>query len=588
MHSLGEVNFLIELVGFTVDLVILGIILYAYLREKEKEKYLLFWVIAYLLLIASVFLTLVFESKIIPRLIFLKQVFSISAGVVFLWGALGLKWGEKFKHKSEFLTLITFAVFVSVLSDFIFSEKWRYIVSLLFILLFFLIAGVRVILHARTAKMPSYRLFGLSLILFGLTTVANFISAISPEFVRLSLFFEQVLLTLLGVSILVIILDKYMVRTIQVEKLYRTVVDVMNEALVLLDTKLKITYINNRFGELMKCRSFDDLIGRKFIDFIPDRFHEIVLEKEKSIEAGLCSTYEIEIKDMEGNIHSVIVSSAPFAGEEGVFKGSVNIILDITERRKLEIQLQLASRLAEIGELSAGVAHNIKNPLQGIIFAAEILKKKNVEPNIVDIIMKQAQRINDIINNLQFKAIMDSRTDFQLFDLNLLLREELTFLQAHRFFKHEIDKNFNFCNEPLYVKGLYSDFSQIFTNIIKNAIDAMYRTERKVLTVKTQKDNGFAIVEITDTGTGIPDDILPKIWDMFFTTKPTIYTRSDTSEPVGTGIGLATVKRLAEKYNIQIDVKTRVGEGTSFILKIPLAEEQTKDGGSHNDKKNLA
>lgn len=305
MHSLGEVNFLIELVGFTVDLVILGIILYAYLREKEKEKYLLFWVIAYLLLIASVFLTLVFESKIIPRLIFLKQVFSISAGVVFLWGALGLKWGEKFKHKSEFLTLITFAVFVSVLSDFIFSEKWRYIVSLLFILLFFLIAGVRVILHARTAKMPSYRLFGLSLILFGLTTVANFISAISLEFVRLSLFFEQVLLTLLGVSILVIILDKYMVRTIQVEKLYRTVVDVMNEALVLLDTKLKITYINNRFGELMKCRSFDDLIGRKFIDFIPDRFHEIVLEKEKSIEAGLCSTYEIEIKDMEKVISTV-------------------------------------------------------------------------------------------------------------------------------------------------------------------------------------------------------------------------------------------------------------------------------------------
>jgi signal transduction histidine kinase len=140
----------------------------------------------------------------------------------------------------------------------------------------------------------------------------------------------------------------------------------------------------------------------------------------------------------------------------------------------------------------------------------------------------------------------------------------------------------------LYVKGLYSDFSQIFTNIIKNAIDAMYRTEKKVLTVKTQKDDGFAIVEITDTGTGIPDDILPKIWDMFFTTKPTIYTRSDTSEPVGTGIGLATVRRLAEKYNIQIDVKTKVGEGTSFILKIPLAKEQTKVGGSYNDKENLA
>ncbi len=581
-------NFFVVLLGLIVDLVITAVIFYAYLREKEKEKYLLFWVIAYLLLVFSSLSTLAFYSRILSSEILFKQIFLISASVVFLWGALGLRWGEKFKHKNEFFALIVFVVLVSFLSSFIGKKEWEYSVSLLFVPLFSNIAGIRAVLQAKIMEMPSYRVLGGVLILFGFTPVMYFISAYLPELTYLSLIFEQVVFTSLGMAVFVVILDKYATKSIQTEKLYHAIVDVMNEALVLLDTELKITYINNRFSELMRCRNIDNLFGRKFIDFIPERFHEIVFEKWKSLKDGLCSTYEIEIKDMEGNIHSVIISSAPFTEGNEVFKGSVNIILDVTERRRLELELQLASRLAEIGELAAGIAHNIKNPLQGIIFAAELLKKKNVEMNLVDIIMRQAQRINDIINNLQLKAIMDSRTDFQLFDLNFLLKEELTFLQAHRFFKHEIEKDFSFSDEPLYVKGIYSDFSQIFSNIIKNAIDAMYNTEKKVLTVRTYKENGFAIVEITDTGTGIPDDVLPKIWDMFFTTKPTIYTRGDTSEPVGTGIGLATVKRLAEKYNIVIDVKTKVGEGTSFILKIPLAEDKTKVGGNYNDKKNLA
>ncbi len=581
-------NFFVVLLGLIVDLVITAVIFYAYLREKEKEKYLLFWVIAYLLLVFSSLSTLAFYSRILSSEILFKQIFLISASVVFLWGALGLRWGEKFKHKNEFFALIVFVVLVSFLSSFIGKKEWGYSVSLLFVPLFSNIAGIRAVLQAKIMEMPSYRVLGGVLILFGFTPVMYFISAHLPELTYLSLIFEQVVFTSLGMAVFVVILDKYATKSIQTEKLYHAIVDVMNEALVLLDTELKITYINNRFCELMRCRNIDNLFGRKFIDFIPERFHEIVFEKWKSLKDGLCSTYEIEIKDMEGNIHSVIISSAPFTEGNGVFKGSVNIILDVTERRRLELELQLASRLAEIGELAAGIAHNIKNPLQGIIFAAELLKKKNVEMNLVDIIIRQAQRINDIINNLQLKAIMDSRTDFQLFDLNFLLKEELTFLQAHRFFKHEIEKDFSFSDEPLYVKGIYSDFSQIFSNIIKNAIDAMYHTEKKVLTVRTYKENGFAIVEITDTGTGIPDDVLPKIWDMFFTTKPTIYTRGDTSEPVGTGIGLATVKRLAEKYNIVIDVKTKVGEGTSFILKIPLAEDKTKVGGNYNDKKNLA
>lgn len=107
----------------------------------------------------------------------------------------------------------------------------------------------------------------------------------------------------------------------------------------------------------------------------------------------VCDSYEIELKDLENSVHNVIVSGAPYYDESGNFAGTIEIILDVTEKRKLEIDYQITSKLAAIGELAAGIAHNIKSPLQGIILVSESLKRKNIEPQLVDmLLMRQAEK----------------------------------------------------------------------------------------------------------------------------------------------------------------------------------------------------
>ncbi len=544
-------NFYITLLGTLSELAILGVIIYSYFRETGRERQLLFWFAGFSLIAIGELFFLLSYLEILKIEIF-ERFFQILSAFAFLFGTIDFK-----QQKIWVLLPITFlVVIISLFGELIFAGKLRYIISFILISPILVFSGFRVILQSR--------ILGLTLIIWGILTLFRFIQGLSIYFV-----FREVAITLLGLAILISILDRYRTKEVYVEKLYHTIVDAMNEALILLAPDEKITYINNRFCELMQCANPQNLIGRNFLDFVPERFNEVVRKKTEMIRMGGCDSYEIELKDLKGNIHNVIVSCAPYYDEFGNFAGAIGLILDITEKKRLEIDYQLASRLAAIGELAAGVAHNIKNPLQGIIFVAESLKRKNVEPQLVDMLIRQAEKINAIITNLQFKAVMDSRVDVQVFDLNVILKEELTFLQAHRFFKHEIEKDFQFIEEPLLVRGVYSDFSQIFSNIIKNAIDAMYQTEKKVLTVRTKKNGKFAIVEIGDTGVGIPGDILSRIWDMFFTTKPTFYEKRG-DEPVGTGIGLAVVKRLLEKYNATAEVKTKVGEGTTFILKFPL------------------
>jgi len=148
----------------------------------------------------------------------------------------------------------------------------------------------------------------------------------------------------------------------------------------------------------------------------------------------------------------------------------------------------------------------------------------------------------------------------------------LEFLQANMFFKHQIKKEFNFSEEIPTIKAIYSDFSQILLNIIQNGIDAMWETKEKVMKIKTSFIDNKILINISDSGCGIPDKNLKKIFNIFFTTKPT--EEGQNNHPVGNGLGLHMVSQLANIYGIKIDVKSKINEGTSFAIEIPIAENQ--------------
>jgi signal transduction histidine kinase len=180
--------------------------------------------------------------------------------------------------------------------------------------------------------------------------------------------------------------------------------------------------------------------------------------------------------------------------------------------------------------------------------------------------------MSDIIDNMMYKSRQEQQTKPQELDLNRLLQTELQFLEADINFKHNIAKVYDF-SEPLpKIKGIYGDFSQSLLNIIKNAIDAMYKTPKKILVVETKYDEEFVYVKISDSGCGIKKENLLRIFDPFFTTKP-LLGEGKNDEPTGTGLGLSSAYQLLKKYDAKILVESQVGIGSTFTVKIPRKQQ---------------
>jgi signal transduction histidine kinase len=251
---------------------------------------------------------------------------------------------------------------------------------------------------------------------------------------------------------------------------------------------------------------------------------------------------------------------------------------DLSERKSLELrqkemQLELiqAAKLSSIGMLAAGIAHNLNVPLQGIINHIELLKLTRSDVPYLDDILTQSQRIGSIINNMLFKSRQEQDSSERDIDLNQLLAEELNFLNADLEFKHRVEKDYQLDPTLPVIRGIYSDFSQALLNIIKNALDAMHKAPEKKLTIKTEvTPENQVMIEVKDSGCGIPAEVRDRIFDPFFTTKPVSGSQVG-DEPTGTGLGLSSAYQLMKKYHARFEVDSEINRGTSFKIHIPIA-----------------
>ncbi|MCX6640454.1 MAG: PAS domain S-box protein [bacterium] len=361
------------------------------------------------------------------------------------------------------------------------------------------------------------------------------------------------------------------------ESKYRSLFDSSNDAIYVLQSK-RFVFANRRFLELLEY-SMEDL-QRSDFDFM----HLVAPESRPIIEARtkraaggeiLNPRYEFKGLSKTGKVidFEVSVNYITFEGEPAV----QGIARDISERtayqvREKEMQLELMqnTRLASIGMLAAGIAHNINVPLQGIYSHLELLQMTRDDIPYLESIIDQVQRISSIVNNMLHISREKQDQSERSLDLNRLLVEELKFLDADLNFKHQVEKNFQFDPNLPPVKGIYSDYSQALLNVIKNAIDAMHQAETKRLSVKTEfiaADNNI-LIEVADTGCGISKENLDHIFDPFFTTKPQAHENKG-KEPVGTGLGLSSTYQIMKKYEAKLDVQSEVGRGTAFRIYIP-------------------
>jgi PAS domain S-box-containing protein len=245
--------------------------------------------------------------------------------------------------------------------------------------------------------------------------------------------------------------------------------------------------------------------------------------------------------------------------------------IQLTERtQRMEQELQNEQRLAAVGLLASGIAHNINSPLMGIYGAAQLIKMKYPDLSDIDGVIAQVERINGIIRNLMWKSRQEQETRPQEINLNQLLQEELKFLEADLDFKHNVAKHYDFADNVPAIMGRYSDFSQAIMNVVRNALDAMHEREKRELSVGTEVSGDEIRVAVRDTGCGIAPENHERIFLPFYTTKP-VMGREKEHEPTGTGLGLTTVQKLLTPYGARFEIESALGAGTTFTICLPIA-----------------
>jgi PAS domain S-box-containing protein len=265
---------------------------------------------------------------------------------------------------------------------------------------------------------------------------------------------------------------------------------------------------------------------------------------------------------------SIIVNAAVVplraAGDEAATAvGSIVILEDITRRVELEEQLQISEKMASIGLLAAGVAHEVNTPLTGISSFTQMLLEgadpEDPKTRLLEKIERQTFRAAKIVNGLLNLSRPASATagDLSPVDLNAVINDVLSLLE-HQFELQHIKVRRELSSESVTVLGFEHKLQQVFLNLFLNAKDAM--PKGGWLSVTTSNRDGKPSVELSDTGSGIPSEYLARIYDPFFTTK---------SIGHGTGLGLSISYGIVREHHGSIDCESVVGQGTRFVLEFP-------------------
>ena len=277
---------------------------------------------------------------------------------------------------------------------------------------------------------------------------------------------------------------------------------------------------------------------------------------------GIRQRREMVILDKDKNEIPVRLYAA-LLHEDGQAVGSVGIITDQRERRALERQLLRSEKLASLGKLAAGIAHEINQPLTGVLTFAHLLKKKfqDDEPTRQDleVIVRETTRIRGIVQGVldfarETPMRKESRRIEQVLDQTLEI-----IVHQQKFFGIALNKEYDSSIPEVVIDSNLME--QVFMNIILNAVDAMKGSG--TLTVRTRNADGWLEVDFIDSGCGMPEEILDKIFDPFFTTK-------DSTEGMGMGLGLAVSYGIVKNHNGDISVISKLGSGTIFTVRLPL------------------
>ncbi|MFH1626471.1 MAG: ATP-binding protein [Pseudomonadota bacterium] len=347
-------------------------------------------------------------------------------------------------------------------------------------------------------------------------------------------------------------------RTLSSMTTYTTnVVGNMPDGLISIDGNGEIVTVNNRAREILDLEETRDEPGeikRRFLSSATPLL-ESLKHKRRVLET------EIECPRGNGELIPLSVSGSRLISEDGEDLGAVFILRDLREIRELEERVKRSERLASLGSLAAGMAHEIRNPLSSIKGFAQFFLKKTL-PGTVDhkyseVMIKEVERLNRVISNL---------LDFARPKEPVVEEASLADLIHHSLELIEDDARSKGIEVVIEMEAGIPDLrldrdqiTQVLLNIELNSLDAMEGEGKLQVRCFRGDDASAVIVEIEDTGYGIPEEELSKIFDPFYTTKKR-----------GTGLGLAIAHRIVENHNGTLSVRSKKGAGTVFRIELPI------------------
>ncbi len=346
------------------------------------------------------------------------------------------------------------------------------------------------------------------------------------------------------------------------------------DAVLASDMNGKILIFNDAAAEISGYEVEEALNNLNIRNVYPGNGAMEIMKKLRSNDhggKGKLKSYIVDVKGKNGNIIPISLNASIVYEEErevatiGFFHDLRETIKMKKELENAQIQILQSEKMASLGKLAAGVAHQLNNPLSSItLFTQLVLEEYKLEEGARDDltrVYKEAQRCRNTVKEL-LEFARQTRQEMRPHDVNSAILRTV-FLLEHQTLFHNIEIEKDLSPSLPEVYGDIQQLNHIFMNIILNAADAM--EGKGELTIKSYKplQSDTIIIEISDTGPGIPQNILPHIFEPFFTTK---------EEGKGTGLGLSLVYSMIDNHKGRIYAKSRQGKGTTFVIELPTAK----------------
>ena len=373
-----------------------------------------------------------------------------------------------------------------------------------------------------------------------------------------------------------------MTRVKTLEHLFKGIQNFMNQ--IVESSPSAIVAANLRGRVLLMNPAARDILGYSkeeaehinVTDLYPDGFAASIMEKLRDESYGAKGKLPItkaNIVTKGGEMIPVEMTGA-IIYEGGHEVATMAIFNDLREKLLAEEKLKQvlvlvaqSEKMASLGRLAAGVAHEINNPLTGILLYVNMILEKLEEGHWLHkdlaYVLEDAERCRDIVKNLLTYSRQGSQSRGR-FQLNTMVEESLGLIRDQKFFIN-IDLVKHLSESPMEIHGDKNQLNQVVINLVINALDAMDGKGTLTLTTYPNEDTGRVCLEVSDTGPGIPWENQPRVFDPFFTTK---------APGKGTGLGLSTVYGIVKKHEGSISIKHTGPEGTTFLLELPSAGPQ--------------